>query len=130
MHRPLELDEAVLSRIVKSDVLKPAKDPMKVDLSNSRNMLDHSKVDMGFSADKWLKELVCSKVHDVSERAIVQFRIECRSFVQAVVSQLQEKSPLTYTVSWKLSCLCPKTCLLYTSPSPRDGLLSRMPSSA
>ena len=26
---------------------------------------------------------------------------------------------------WKISC-----CLLYTSPSPRDGLLSRMPSSA
>ena len=24
----------------------------------------------------------------------------------------------------------PKYCLLYTSPSPRDGLLSRMPSSA
>ena len=24
----------------------------------------------------------------------------------------------------------PMTCLLYTSPSPRDGLLSRMPSSA
>ena len=23
-----------------------------------------------------------------------------------------------------------KTCLLYTSPSPRDGLLSRMPSTA
>ena len=26
--------------------------------------------------------------------------------------------------------LDPETCLLYTSPSPRDGLLSRMPSSA
>ena len=26
--------------------------------------------------------------------------------------------------------LAPGTCLLYTSPSPRDGLLSRMPSSA
>ena len=25
---------------------------------------------------------------------------------------------------------CIRTCLLYTSPSPRDGLLSRMPSSA
>ena len=24
----------------------------------------------------------------------------------------------------------PESCLLYTSPSPRDGLLSRMPSSA
>ena len=27
-------------------------------------------------------------------------------------------------------CIIPHTCLLYTSPSPRDGLLSRMPSSA
>ena len=26
--------------------------------------------------------------------------------------------------------LLSRTCLLYTSPSPRDGLLSRMPSSA
>ena len=26
--------------------------------------------------------------------------------------------------------VCNKGCLLYTSPSPRDGLLSRMPSSA
>ena len=29
-----------------------------------------------------------------------------------------------------LSALGTNTCLLYTSPSPRDGLLSRMPSSA
>ena len=26
--------------------------------------------------------------------------------------------------------ICPKGCLLYTSPSPRDATLSRMPSSA
>ena len=29
-----------------------------------------------------------------------------------------------------LTVIVLKTCLLYTSPSPRDGLLSRMPSSA
>ena len=29
-----------------------------------------------------------------------------------------------------LLCLLTIVCLLYTSPSPRDGLLSRMPSSA
>ena len=28
------------------------------------------------------------------------------------------------------NCYLLNTCLLYTSPSPRDGLLSRMPSSA
>ena len=37
-------------------------------------------------------------------------------------------------VRWSVYCLVTgrpaKVCLLYTSPSPRDGLLSRMPSSA
>ena len=32
--------------------------------------------------------------------------------------------------SFKKPVLVSGTCLLYTSPSPRDGLLSRMPSSA
>ena len=34
------------------------------------------------------------------------------------------------TLAQVLPTLPPKGCLLYTSPSPRDGLLSRMPSSA
>ena len=36
--------------------------------------------------------------------------------------QKQIEKALEYTRKW--------SCLLYTSPSPRDGLLSRMPSSA
>ena len=32
--------------------------------------------------------------------------------------------------SWVIFNIRPEACLLYTSPSPRDGLLSRMPSSA
>ena len=40
-----------------------------------------------------------------------------------------EKSPWIHHWSVVTSML-PKVCLLYTSPSPRDGLLSRMPSSA
>ena len=38
--------------------------------------------------------------------------------------QLRLHLPLEANVNHK------STCLLYTSPSPRDGLLSRMPSSA
>ena len=37
-----------------------------------------------------------------------------------------EGQEMRSVVSW----LKTWTCLLYTSPSPRDGLLSRMPSSA
>ena len=34
------------------------------------------------------------------------------------------------SVDWQLADVPLDGCLLYTSPSPRDGLLSRMPSSA
>ena len=34
------------------------------------------------------------------------------------------------TSHWDTFSMTPGNCLLYTSPSPRDGLLSRMPSSA
>ena len=36
----------------------------------------------------------------------------------------------TITRNQRLAMILIKSCLLYTSPSPRDGLLSRMPSSA
>ena len=42
----------------------------------------------------------------------------------AIVTFLEGASPKVIT---PIHC---KACLLYTSPSPRDGLLSRMPSSA
>ena len=45
---------------------------------------------------------------------------------QKVVKQMLEEKGFKALVGTK----CVYTCLLYTSPSPRDGLLSRMPSSA
>ena len=38
---------------------------------------------------------------------------------KAIIAKFKRENKLSYS-----------TCLLYTSPSPRDGLLSRMPSSA
>jgi len=53
LHRPPELTKLVLSRIVKSDVLKQAKDVMKVDLSKLCTMLSHTtKVNVGFIAER------------------------------------------------------------------------------
>ena len=43
-----------------------------------------------------------------------------------VFLQTQNAEPKLLRKDWAQQ----KTCLLYTSPSPRDGLLSRMPSSA
>ena len=47
----------------------------------------------------------------------------------AVSGFLAEIDRMQLEVREYLSFL-PHSCLLYTSPSPRDGLLSRMPSSA
>ena len=46
-----------------------------------------------------------------------------------VCEQLAESMPKPHPV-WEKVEPFSHTCLLYTSPSPRDGLLSRMPSSA
>ena len=53
--------------------------------------------------------------------------------VLSIVRQLHKKESMILSLIALRTWLCyipQKICLLYTSPSPRDGLLSRMPSSA
>ena len=47
--------------------------------------------------------------------------------IDTVASPADEVATLTETLRSRTAAI---SCLLYTSPSPRDGLLSRMPSSA
>ena len=42
----------------------------------------------------------------------------------------QNERSMSFEKCTEIMTKCFNTCLLYTSPSPRDGLLSRMPSSA
>ena len=53
----------------------------------------------------------------------------CASCVARVEKKLNRLPGVEATVNLPLES-ARVTCLLYTSPSPRDGLLSRMPSSA
>ena len=49
----------------------------------------------------------------------------------AEMTEIQEKTIPVMMAGYDVIAKAPTgTCLLYTSPSPRDGLLSRMPSSA
>ena len=50
-------------------------------------------------------------------RGDIEFLAACGAFGQGEVNYWYDDEPIS-------------PCLLYTSPSPRDGLLSRMPSSA
>ena len=57
------------------------------------------------------------RLDEADRRLLTVASVEGLEFTAAVVAQLTERDEM-------------EICLLYTSPSPRDGLLSRMPSSA
>ena len=46
---------------------------------------------------------------------------------QNFIDEINKLQSASIDLCWKASSI---TCLLYTSPSPRDGIGSRMPSSA
>ena len=72
------------------------------------------------------KEIITEQYPD--NRATLSFP---ERFKGEVVMVHDENNEHACTGCTACELACPNaTCLLYTSPSPRDGLLSRMPSSA
>ena len=61
-------------------------------------------------------------VGEVGQIAHVVKGVHAEPCGQGVRTEVDEEAVATESNQWP--------CLLYTSPSPRDGLLSRMPSSA
>ena len=60
-------------------------------------------------------------------------RANCRSEAEHLLHQAEDlmQNTFVFTDRWDMEpCAVPYTCLLYTSPSPRDVEESRMPSSA
>ena len=64
---------------------------------------------------------------DRSSMRWVVHAVAC-SLLRTVCCQVDHKDQVT--LAWDFVLSEGRICLLYTSPSPRDGLLSRMPSSA
>src|SRR5665647_3788905 len=65
-----------------------------------------------------------------------QYREEATAAAQQAIENVisnanfQTVAPVPQNIDVNNDGVADYTCLLYTSPSPRDGLLSRMPSSA
>ena len=66
------------------------------------------------------------EIHDVLEDYVIGQAHAKRVLSVAVHNHYKRLNHSAKNAEIELS----KSCLLYTSPSPRDGLLSRMPSSA
>ena len=89
---------------------------------------------------KYIATLVSIRRAQVEEQAREQekLRAQVRQTIKHGLSNLRKQNVLerdaggtkVTRLPWGGSTRISQVCLLYTSPSPRDGLLSRMPSSA
>ena len=68
---------------------------------------------------------------DAAHNKLVSALADGRRDTRPITGTLSVQRQTESTRHWACACEVYGTgCLLYTSPSPRDGLLSRMPSSA
>ena len=76
---------------------------------------------------KWFDDIIKDAEKDLRELMNIPDNYKVL-FLQGGASQFFAEVPMNLMKNKKAGYII--TCLLYTSPSPRDGLLSRMPSSA
>ena len=88
------------------------------------------EMDNSWSQDQWVKldTDMTVALTSVESEATAWTLANARDLIDIGVDQGSEFNPGNTT--WQINSFAAYPCLLYTSPSPRDGLLSRMPSSA
>ena len=90
----------------------------------------------GYGMDYWPKDASIIQVDMNSDRIGLTKKVtvgicgDAKLVAQQLLAQLSPTAGDTDRQKRKEIIHQTKSCLLYTSPSPRDGLLSRMPSSA
>eukprot|EP00830_Metopus_es_P020176 TRINITY_DN788_c0_g1_i2.p1 TRINITY_DN788_c0_g1~~TRINITY_DN788_c0_g1_i2.p1 ORF type:complete len:454 (-),score=121.68 TRINITY_DN788_c0_g1_i2:10-1371(-) len=121
--------------VVEQTVLFSVEDPNDI-LMNIKGFLEEEKCAYKESAKKYKLQSIFTKYEDKVE---VNFRVEmaepeiCCIRMEKVSGSKMDFLEIYGALKDKLifsEVILSQTCLLYTSPSPRDATLSRMPSSA
>jgi len=100
---------SLMMRFIKADVgvtLSTPQKVLKLDVTKKENQSPTDKVKIGAACEEALKENLRSK--KMSERAVMDFRAECKEVMIVLVSKLTEKSPLKYNLVRHASCLDPR----------------------
>ena len=93
---------------------------------------NNEKIDI--SSEKLLEELAAKVFKNIKLGDIIfligEMGVGKTTFVKYLVNEFQKQNKLKLTEVTSPTFNLLNDCLLYTSPSPRDRSLSRMPSSA
>lgn len=84
-----------MNRFMKSQLVAEATSVLKIlklKPTDKERQVDYLKVDVGFVAQQMLNE----KSSKLSERQVLQFRVECKDFLARTVAKLLDKTPINY----------------------------------
>ena len=100
----------ILRRFMTNDVVDDASTVDLIDLDMETSRKPSSRIDVGFTADGIIKErrVTTDATAKVSERDILEFRQECRAFMQELVKRITAKAPIKYALVRNLTCLDPR----------------------
>ena len=99
----------LMLKFLKTSVLESADTVYKIanlKVLESNNHKQPSDIDIGFATKAILSNLI--KAKSVSERAALEFRMECLQFLSKLTDKILEKSPMKYRLVRSLICLNPK----------------------
>ena len=102
----------LMGRFMKSDKMAGVTSVyqlLKIDVQAKEDHNVYSKIDIGFRAEKELKSVVDPKTKKkVTDKEIMQFKLECRDFLVAIVKKIMDKSPLKFALARNLSFMDPR----------------------
>ena len=101
-----------MRRFIKAAVISEAQTPLKLtklDPADSSIHASHFKIELGFTADKKIKEFIAKST--VSERRMLQFQMECKAFLVKVVCHLIAKASIQYSLVRNTNCLDPRNMM-------------------
>ena len=135
VHYQAQLDIAT-GRIIGAEALVRWQDPIRGLISPNRFITMAEETGLIGALGEWVLRETCRQGRQWIDAGLPPLSLAVNisahqlrySHMQVTVSAVLEETG--YPAKWLELELTEGTCLLYTSPSPRDGLLSRMPSSA
>ena len=100
------LVKKIMRRYLKVDKKVSAMQLLAMDLDSSENQLENANIEVGYVAGQTISKNKISQ--RVAMQSCMQFRMEAKAFMKAIIVKMMNKCPLKYKLVRSLSCLNPK----------------------
>ena len=125
-------NQPIHSQTIRINEVSPSNSIVLDEDGDARDWIElHNPTSNPISLDGWS---ISDKISEPQQWIFPDLTIAPKAYTFLFASGKDRTSPLIYQTLFQEGDPCkyivPNACLLYTSPSPRDATLSRMPSSA